>query len=140
MLNPQFEGQLGPQRACKSARRNARALARLFEFEEFEEGFEIHPDTLRPFGWRRIAFPKGDHRRPPAFFCRRFGESNFGSACGLLEGSGVIFWLLEGLLGTLGGLLGPLGRLLGASWGLLGGSWGLLGGVLRPLGRDPKKD
>ena len=38
--------------------RNARGLARLFEFEEFEqefeEDFEIHPDTLRPFGWRRI--------------------------------------------------------------------------------------
>ena len=68
------------------------------------------------------------------------GESNFGSAWGLLGGSGVIFWLLEGLLGPLGVLLGPLGRLLGASWGLLGGSWGLLGGVLRPLGSDPKKD
>ena len=26
-----------------------------FEFKEFEE-FEIHPDTLRPFGWRRIEY------------------------------------------------------------------------------------
>ena len=38
--------------------RNARGLARLFEFEEFEqefeEDFEIHSDTLRPFGRRRI--------------------------------------------------------------------------------------
>ena len=35
--------------------RNARALARLFEFEEFEfEEFENCLDTLRPFGWRRI--------------------------------------------------------------------------------------
>ena len=25
-----------------------------FEFEEFEEDFEIRLDTLRPFGWRRI--------------------------------------------------------------------------------------
>ena len=47
--------------------RNVRVLARLFEFEEFEEDFENCPDTLRPFGWRRIDFPKGDHRRPPAF-------------------------------------------------------------------------
>ena len=25
-----------------------------FEFKEFEEFFENYPDTLRPFGWRRI--------------------------------------------------------------------------------------
>ena len=38
--------------------RTARGLAGLFEFEEFEqefeEDFEIRPDTLRPFGWRRM--------------------------------------------------------------------------------------
>ena len=34
--------------------RNARALARLFEFEEFEEDFENYLDTLQPEGWRRI--------------------------------------------------------------------------------------
>ena len=36
------------------ALRNARGLAGLFEFEEFEDYFEICPDMLRPFGWRRI--------------------------------------------------------------------------------------
>ena len=44
----------GPGDRDPATGRNARALARLFEFEEFEEDFEIDPDTLRPFGWRRI--------------------------------------------------------------------------------------
>ena len=49
---------LGLSQTLWKTLRNARGLARLFEFEEFEqefeEDFEIHSDTLRPFGWRRI--------------------------------------------------------------------------------------
>ena len=48
----------GPGDPGATSWRNARGLARLFEFEEFEqefeEDFENCLDTLRPFGWRRI--------------------------------------------------------------------------------------
>ena len=40
-----------------------------FEFKEFEEDFEIRPDTLRPFGWRRIACPYGGTPPPAREFC-----------------------------------------------------------------------
>ena len=33
-----------------------------FEFKEFEEDFENYPDTLRPFGWRRIQVLRGFRR------------------------------------------------------------------------------
>ena len=48
----------GPGDRAPASWRNARGLARLFEFEEFdqefEEDFENYSDTLRPFGWRRM--------------------------------------------------------------------------------------
>ena len=111
-----------------------------FEFKEFEEFFEIDSDTLRPFGWRRIAFPFGG-TPPPARH--------------LLACPPSFLWQ-----GTLAGhfwnVLSPLGRLLwsleafleppGASWRPPGASLGALGGVWEPLGRllgrltgDPKQ-
>ena len=116
--------------------RTARGLAGLFEFEEFEDFFDFRLDTLRPFGWRRIDFPKGDHRRPPAFGIRRFEEKFFGITdfgdvgdCECLERSlRAIFRCFAASGGGLGSFLEPLWALLGRSWALLGGSWGLFGG------------
>ena len=90
--------------------RTARGLARLFEFEEFEEDFEIHLDTLRPFGWRRIAFPYGGTPPPAPEFCAFVAGK-------LLAGHpGLSFEALEAFLE-------PPGVLLRASWSLLGRCW-----------------
>ena len=70
-----------------------------FEFKEFEEDFEIHPDTLRPFGWRRIDFPKGDHRRPPSFFILRLRARPLGFIDFYDFGDLSIFDAFGGLLG-----------------------------------------
>ena len=96
-----------------------------FEFKEFEEDFENCPDRLRPFGWRRIDFPKGDHRRPPAFVIRRFGDRVFGFLRFRRCWQYGVFW--DSSYAQLKGL--------GASGVALGASWGALGGVLGPLGR-----
>ncbi len=53
-------------------------MGRVLLCEEFEKEFKNYPDRLRPFGWRQIDFPKGDHRRPPAFFILRFGARLLG--------------------------------------------------------------
>ena len=46
--------------------------------QENANNVENYSDMLRPFGRRRIDFPKGDHRRPPAFFFMRVGARLLG--------------------------------------------------------------
>ena len=105
-----------------------------FEFKEFEE-FENCLVTLRPFGWRRIAFPFGG-TPPPArelsacpfvnsrqgILARHLGWS-FAAHVVFLEPSGVLLGPLGASWGALGGLMEPLGALLGG----LGASWAPLG-------------
>ena len=81
--------------------RNARGQALL---SNIDKKFDFRPDTLRPFGWRRIDFPKGDHRRPPAFVIRRFEEK-------FLE-SPIFVGALGGSWGHLEEVSGPPRRLL----------------------------
>jgi hypothetical protein len=45
-----------------------------FRFLPFVRHALLHPQA----GGRRIDFPKGEHRRPPAFVIRRFGDRFFG--------------------------------------------------------------
>ena len=92
---------------------------------------------------RRIDFPKGDHRRPPAFL----SSANWGlgfwvlSISAILAILSVLGWswaalgvVLQHLAASWGGL-GTSGVAHGASWGALGvagvslgASWGALGG------------
>ena len=80
------------------------------------KNFDFGSVTLRPFGWRRIDFPKGDHRRPPAFVIRRFGEKVFGfidfADVGDIECLGIalraILSCFAASRGVLGGFLSPL--------------------------------
>ena len=60
--------------------RTARGLARLFEFEEFEDKFENCLDMLRPFGWRRMTESglerSGEHAEScTSFLAKRFPGS-----------------------------------------------------------------
>ena len=98
---------------------------------------------LRPSGagGGLIDFPKGDHRRPPAFCRLRFGAWSFCfiDLCefGDLSVFGACWSLLGPLdrrLGSLEALLEPPGALLAASWNLFGRSCGGLGVSWAPLG------
>ena len=118
---------------------------------------------LRRLRGRRIAFPKGDHRRPPAFFVcdsligllassisatswellGRSWKRDVGTAIPRSEGRGEGKFMRRswGALGPLGrdlgasrGDLGEVLSLLSASLGLLGRSWGRLGTSWEPLG------
>ena len=77
------------------------------------------------FYFHMIDFPKGDHRRPPAFVIRRFGDKVFGFLRFRRCWQYGVFW--DSSYAQLKGL--------GASGVALGASWGALGGVLVPLGR-----
>ena len=120
-----------------------------FEFKEFEEDFEIRPDTLRRFGWRRIK--RSTHSASPRLYYKhislsiglanqrinRTAWSGFGRLGCLLGYVGRVLGLLGGLLAPLEASRQPLGTLLarlGASWWPLGGHLVLFGDSWRPLG------
>ena len=93
-------------------------MRRLLEDLRMEETAADDPARPAPHpfgGGRRIDFPKGDHRRPPALL------SSAALRQGLCVSSGSGFESL---------VLEASCNVLGTSWGRLGGVFGRLGGVL----------
>ena len=110
-----------------------RALTR----KDLASGLGIWPfDLARPApplrGGRRIDFPKGDHRRPPAFF----HSAIWGKAFGIhpLRRSYASSMPFGSLLGRSWRVLSPLDRLLGSLEAFLVPPGDALGSLLEPPG------